>query len=193
MRLPKSYISGLCVTFALLALAGVVSGSCSRDECLENKSTIPKMGFYDASFPDQKVRLDSTAIYALGGPADSFILDSLRSAASVTLPLNLDADTTTLIFDYAQKQLKQFGVRDTVRLRYSRTPYFVSSACGVSYRIMVESVKFSKNIIDTVTVPEPLITNVEHQNVQVFFRIAHPEPSAPENNEESDITDNDNE
>lgn len=163
-------------------LLAIAAAGCSQEECLENKNALPQVGFYDSAIPDTKIRIDSTAVYAVGAPAGAMILDSLKSASTLTLPFNLDADTTSFVFEYAGRALKEAGITDTIRLRYSRTPYFVSSACGVSYRLLIEDMRYSRNVIDSVSIPQALITNVAQQNIQVFFRVAHPEeePEQPE-------------
>lgn len=174
----RRFIPALATTILAMAAAG-----CTQEECLENKNALPQAGFYDSAVPDTKIRLDSTAIYAVGAPAGTFVLDSLKSASTLTLPFNLDTDTTSFVFEYAGRALKEAAITDTLRLRYSRTPYFVSSACGVSYRLLIEDMRYSRHVIDSVSIPQALITNVEQQNIQIFFRVAHPEeePGNPEN------------
>lgn len=173
----KRALTILSVSLAVLA---IVLAACSKDECLENKTTLPKAAFYDSAFPDSKLKLDSTAIYAQGAPKGDFILDSLKSAAGVTIPFDLEANKTVFVVEYARQELRKAGVKDYITLQYSRTPYFVSSACGVSYRLMVEDCTYTRNLIDSVTVPVPLISNVDSQNIRIYFRVAHPEPAEPE-------------
>ncbi len=180
--------------FIILMLIAAMAGSaCSREECLENKNALPQVGFYDSAYPDQKISLDSTAIYAEGVPGDKLILDSLSKASSLTIPFNLDSDTTKYIFEYIRKDLFEAGIRDTLNIIYTRTPYFVSSACGVSYRMLITDLTSTHFLIDSVSAPQALITNVALQNIHVYFRVAHPEddpenpedePETPDNQEE---------
>ncbi len=161
------------LTGLLLTASAIIS--CSRDECLTNRTTLPECGFYAYGMEDQAISIDSVAIYGAGAPDGSLVLDSTARASSVTLPLRIDTDTTTFILEYASKAFREIGATDRVTFIYSRTPYFVSSACGVSYRFMIEKVEHTHFLLDSVGVPEPLITNVPLENIRLYFRVALPD------------------
>lgn len=180
LRVRERIIPGFFLALLLLIC------SCSRDECLENKTTLPQIAFFDSAYPDQKVTLDSTAIYAEGVPGGKLLLDSLKTASSLTLPFNLESGHTDYIFEYLRKDLRRLNLRDTLHISYSLTPYFVSSACGVSYRILIEDLTSTHFLIDSVATPQALITNQKKTNIIVYFRVSHPEQEIPEEEQEEE-------
>lgn len=156
----------------LLCLSILSGGGCTREECLENKTSIPMAQCFNLYNPDQAIRIDSLFIYASGGPEGESIADSTSSVSSFSLPLNPESDTTLIVLRYMQKRLQAADIRDTLRLVYSRTPYFVSSACGVSYRFLIQEATSTRRLLDSVSLPEPLVNNTLRTNVALYFAVA---------------------
>lgn len=175
---PGSPLRWLPATL-LACVTSLIAVSCSQDECLTNRTTLPQCGFYAYGLTDQAIAIDSTAIFGLGAPEGALVLDSTTSASSVILPLRIDSDTTTFVLEYVAKAFREIGARDEVTFIYSRTPYFVSSACGVSYRYQIEKVEHTHFLLDSVGVPQPLITNVAMENIRLYFRVALPDDEEP--------------
>lgn len=181
MRSLRSWLRSLLAA----AIIAAFLPACSNEECLDNQTSIPYIGFRDSLYPDKDVTIDSTAIYPIMGARHlPMLLDSTSSAFSITLPLDLESDTSTFVFEYSRRELLKAGIRDTLRLRYSRTPYFVSAACGVSYRILIEDATSTHFLIDRVELPDALVTNKAMRNINIYFRIEHPEETDPEETEE---------
>lgn len=159
----------------LWGLGVILLGGCSNEECLDNRNAIPYMGFWSSSKRDTEMTLDSTAIYPiLHGKHLSMLLDSTASAKYIPLPMDLEADTTTFVFEYSRKELLKAGITDTLRVNYSRTPYFTSAACGVCYRILVSEVSYTHNVIETVEIPFPLVTNQARRTFNIYFHTSKP-------------------
>lgn len=161
-----------------LGAAALIAG-CVNEECLDNKSTLPKAGFYSYAEPSKQVGLDSMLVYAAGAPdtqdpaGERFnaLLSPGDRATGIYMPFDQETDTTRFVFRYMQKDLAETGAADTVTCCYTRTPWFVNSACGVSYRYGVTSVEHTRMLIDSIAVPYGYITNVDRENFRIYFRI----------------------
>ena len=71
---------------------------------------------------------------------------------------------------------------------YDRNPRFVSSACGVSYVFGIKKIRYTRSIIDSVACPLEEITNMDTENLSIFFHVStEPEPGPdPDKEPESD-------
>lgn len=159
---------------------GLWLGACSTDECLDNKNSLPKAGFYASdslasTASPTAVALDSVSVYGIGAPGDSILHDSVSGLSSTYLPFQIDADRTRFVIKYLQKQLSRHGIADTITFNYTMTPYFVSAACGVVYNYDIESVTTTHWCIDSVVCPLGVITNEDIENIKIYFRVASDE------------------
>ena len=180
MRGAANFILSI-LTPALLSLtAPALLSSCSNDECLENKNARPQAELRNYLEPEQTVTLDSILVYAVGAPtkpsssgapSPSAIVDSTASFSNFYLPFDLESDTTRVVFRYMQKSLRQYDLRDTLTIIYSRLPYFVSPACGASYRFLIQETTHTRILLDSVAIPAPTVTNIPETNLQLFFPV----------------------
>lgn len=154
-----------------------IAWGCSSDECLQNRNALPLAGFYNSSKPETKVSIDSLEVYGIGAPGDSLLSPGTSAVNELYLPFRLDRDTTRYVFRYLHKELAKYDITDTVTFIYSRQARFVSSACGVSYVFGMDSIRCSTNLIDSVTCPAGEITNMDTENLHIYFRVADNSPS----------------
>lgn len=169
---------GMRVPVVLIPLAvGVVAGvsGCASDECLGNKNSLPLAGFYSSAPVPEAVTIDSLTIYGVGAPGDSLLHDSVRSLSETYLPFRIDADSTVYVIKYLQKPLGYYGVADTITFRYDIDPVFVSVACGAMYDYHIRSISHTSYIIDSVTCPTGEITNLNSENIKIYFRVSQEE------------------
>lgn len=144
---------------------------CATDDCDGNRNTLPEAGFYANTPAHPKLAIDGLTVFGVGAPGDSLLLDSAVNVSSVPLPFNLEAESTTFVFRYDQAG----GVEDQVTFRYEAQPYFVSSACGVSYRFHIKGIEHTNQLIDSISVPGDVITNAEGENICIYFRYTEEE------------------
>ena len=107
----------------------------------------------------------------MGVPGDSILFAGNSSINELYLPFRLDRDTTAYIFKYLHSRLAQQNIADTIRFVYSRTPRFVSSACGVSYIFRLKTIISTDAFIDSVSCPYGEITNMDTENLHIYFRV----------------------
>lgn len=158
---------------AILAAGVLCFYGCASDECLDNKSSLPLAGFYSSELKPKAIALDSLRIYAIGAPGDSVLHDNTRSLSSTWLPLRISrpTDTVRYVFEYLQQNLAAHHIADTVALRYSLRPVFVSAACGAMYFFSINSISSTRFLIDSVTCPQGMITNSPVENIKIYFRV----------------------
>jgi len=160
-------MSASAVMLAVVALSG-----CSNDECLDNKNSLPLAGFYSSTTTPASISLDSIYIYGIGVPGDSVLHDSVRGLSQSYLPFRIDEGTTRYVIRYLSGLLGRYGIADTITFEYDPVPFFVSSACGVSYDYKIKGIESTHYVIDSVTCPEGEITNANKENLKIYFRVA---------------------
>lgn len=146
--------------------------ACSSEECLENKNSLPFAGFYTSQPVPEAISLDSLTIYGLGAPGDSLLHDSVRNISQTYLPFRIDEERSSFVIRYLQEPFGDIGLADTITFRYDIIPYFVSSACGAVYEYRMRSIATTNHLIDSVTCPEGIITNMNAENIRIYFRVA---------------------
>lgn len=158
--LPRNLYSVLLVV-ALLAATG-----CATSECLENGSALPYAGFYSSESVPREISLSGLSVRGVGVPGDSVLLAASSTMVSdIYLPFDLDSDETVYRFDYGEG-----AGSDEITFLYERQPWFVSSACGVVVNFKIKEIRHTSVRIDSVTCPPGIITNLNMQNLRIYFR-----------------------
>lgn len=146
-------------------LSGAIFISCSNEDCQENKNTLPQAGFYSYSNPNKSLSIDSLTVYADGAPNDSLLLNNGSSVSNIYLPFDLEKTNSSFVFKYNFLN----GLEDKITFKYEAQPYFVSSACGVSYKFHIKEIEHTSILIDSVAVPGNMIDNTNKINIEIFF------------------------
>ncbi len=159
MRKNRKY--GFSLTLALIMTLATIA-SCNNDNCSGNGSAIPLAGFYNG---DKQVSIASLTVYGIGALNDSVIIDK-TSASSVYLPLRLSSTNCQFVFNYNTEDVKN----DTLTLGYDAIPYFESHECGAMYNFRISSMEHTSNVIDSVKIPDPMITNADVVSIKIYVR-----------------------
>lgn len=169
----RSRVVRLMAPAVVLAAVGSVLAGCNTTGCSDNRSSIPLAGFYSAS-SRSAIALDSLEIGGIGAPGDSLLLAAGEQATDVYLPLRANRDEVIYEIRYAWRELAEAGVSDQIIFNYQTIPYFASEECGAMYRYRITKVEYSRNILDSVavTAPDSVITNLNVETLQLFFRTA---------------------
>ena len=153
----------------------ILSASCSSDECLDNKNSLPLAGFYSSAELPQQISIDSVSIYGIGAPGDSVLHDSVKGLSQSYLPFRIDEGETKYVIKYLSGLLGRYGISDTITFRYEIQPWFVSAACGAVYYYNMDTILTTHYVIDSVTCPTGRITNVSTENLRIYFRVSSEE------------------
>ncbi len=160
---------------AIIPLAAAAA-ACNSSGCLDNGSALPLARFYSSATGDG-ITVDSIQINGIGAPGDSVLLSPSLRKSQVYLPMRADAPSTSWVIAYRQKALDFPELNDTVTFAYETIPYFASEECGAMYIYRITSVTHTFHLIDSIKLTDPLITNVDIERIQIFFRTAQEEPA----------------
>lgn len=152
----------ITLAFVLAAGLAATTSSCSNDNCIGNSTGIPLAGFYNDT---KAVTINNLTVYGIGAPNDSVIIDK-ASVSKVYMPLRLSASSCKYVLKYnIEGQLN-----DTITLGYDAIPYFESHECGAMYNFKITSMEHTRNAIDSVRIPDPMITNADVVSIKIYVR-----------------------
>lgn len=152
----------------------VCFGACGSSGCLENSTTLPLAGLYSSSTL-QPISVDSLEIRGLGAPGDSLLLAPTRSTGSVYMPFRADYPSVSWVFAFRTEYLDYPELYDTLTFVYETIPYFASADCGALYIYRVTEYSYTNHLIDSVAVTDSLFTNVDREQIQIYYRTAEDE------------------
>lgn len=169
-----SDITLLTLPVLLLPLAIILAG-CNNSGCTDNHSALPLMGFYDYATA-KSVTLDSIDFGGVDAPADSLLAHSGQKVSQLYLPFRNGASQTSFYihYNYKEQGLDRPEFNDTVTFIYDTEPYFASSECGAMYRYRIRHTRHTRHLVDSLAITDSLITNIERERIQLFFRTADP-------------------
>lgn len=173
MTQSRYIIIGILLTATLSLLAW----GCNTNGCLENRSSIPKAGFYDSE--DKKISLDSISITGIGADIEEPINKLGSSISSISLPMRSTKENTTWELAYRWKYLAGGTMADTISLDYESTPYFASEECGVIYRYHITQMRHTTHLVDSVILVDSMITNIDTEQIKIYFRTQSTDESQP--------------
>lgn len=161
----------LPIALVILALMAGMTTGCNTTGCTENQNSVPLAGFYSYN-TGEAISIDSLAIGGLGAPGDSLLVAPSARASSVYLPFRSTESYTTFTIRYMQKALQEAGVYDQITFYYESQPWFASEECGAMYHYRITRVAHTYQILDSVGISDSLITNIEREDIRLFFRTA---------------------
>lgn len=154
----------------LWATASVIAAtSCGSSGCLENGSALPLAGFY-SSQTGGAISVDSLEVRGIGAPNDSVLLSAGRGTSSIYLPFRADYESVKWVFIIRMEGLDFPQLYDTITFDYETIPYFAGADCGAMYIYRVNEVRTTTHLIDSVTVTNPLFTNVDGEQIKIYYR-----------------------
>ncbi len=157
----------------LLLIAGfllLLFPSCLNEEVCEDVSTVPvRIGFYfDDENEAQPVLLafDSLKVQGLGN--DSIIYDYRYNVSRIELPLNSNAESSVFLIYYPASPEIAHLVVDTLRFYYDVKPTLISMECGFVSFFELKEVRFSRMLIDSISIEETSIINNFDEHIKIF-------------------------
>jgi predicted nucleic-acid-binding Zn-ribbon protein len=145
---------------AVIIAAILKTVSCTPGSCLEETIAKTKVPFYLSS--TQKIKApDSLTIYGINNKSNK-LYSSSRSVTRADLPLNPSTESCGFV-------LRINGVSDTLLLTYDSYAHFISKECGYTYYYKIDSLSFTKNIIDTIIIKNRFVTTVNEENFRILY------------------------
>ncbi|MBR5639238.1 MAG: hypothetical protein IKW83_05680 [Muribaculaceae bacterium] len=158
----RRVIQHIILAIILVVVFVGISSSCNNDNCIGNSTGIPLAGFYNN---DNAVTISNLTVYGIGAPNDSVIIDK-TSASSVYMPLRLSTNSCKYVLNYNTEGVDN----DTITLGYDAIPYFESHECGAMYNFKITSMEHTSHAIDSVRIPDPMITNADVVSIKIYVR-----------------------
>lgn len=172
--------------FYAVALLVIIT-ACNTNGCLDNQSALPLAGMYSSSTGSQ-ITIGNIEISGVGAPGDSVLVENGTSVSEIYLPMRSTKQQTSWRIRYFQEGLE--GLEDIITFNYQSEPHFVSEECGAMYFYRITDYNYTTNLIDSVTVTDSLITNVESKRIRIYFRTSEAnEPDTPDTPETPDTPD----
>lgn len=106
--------------------------------------------------------LDSLTVTALY--TDSVIFPNTKDVHRFGVPLRYTDDTTVWVFHYSKL------TRDTITIRHSNTPKFVSMDCGYEMKQAILDLSHTKYRLDSIRVTNSSTNTNETKNLELFLR-----------------------
>lgn len=147
-----------------MAVAG-----CNTTGCLENRNSVPLAGFY-ASGTGDKIQVLNVQINGLGNDTVA-ILEPTQRVSQVYLPMRSTQPSTTWVISYKDEALDGPEYNDTLSFHYDSEPYFASEECGVIYKYRIRQLDVTDHLIDSVVLADSVITNVDIEQIRIYFRV----------------------
>lgn len=154
----------------LSAMCCFLPGCGGEPECPLNSTSLARFEFRDSK-THASVQLTNgatiTGIATIDGKTE---IDTVFNKAEsyMSVPLSY-TDETTYVIHYTET------MRDTIRLKHKNMPFVSDVECPAMMFYEVESMRFTTNALDSVTLVNPRITNEETINFNIFYRAASAE------------------
>jgi hypothetical protein len=156
--LMRSLRSNCLVAFVIAAI--MQTSSCTPESCLEETIAEIKVPLYLSS--TQKIQApDSLTLYGLNSGSGK-IHNKDKNVKMVLLPLNPSAENCGFV-------IRINGTADTILIWYDSFPHLISKECGYTYYHTIDSLIFTKNIIDTIKIKNKSVTTVNEENMRILY------------------------
>lgn len=153
-------MSGLRPFYIILIIAGIYLPACTPEGCLEETESYLKASFYSSATGVQ-VKPDSITVHG-NGMEFMKIYSGQRQLSIARLPLNPSTGSSDFV-------VKINTGTDNLSVTYSSYVHLISKECGYSFNHVIEGISSSNNLIDSVRIINPQITNENLENIRIYF------------------------
>ena len=151
---------GINIFVAITITAVIQMISCAPESCLEETVANVKVPLYLNS--TQKIKApDSLIIYGLSRASDK-LYNSAKRTTQADLPLNPSTESCGFV-------IRINRVPDTIMIKYESYPHLISKECGYTYFHTIDSISYTKHIIDTIIIMNRLVTTVDEENFRILY------------------------
>lgn len=153
-------IVGCCVAL----LAGV---ACAESDCVLTGRPTALFNFYDVDTMQPVVYADSITITALQTKEeqDTVLVNRASKLGGFSLPLSYVEEESIFEIRYGT-------YRDTLRIKHTNMPHFISMECGRKMFYHIESITYTKKfLMDSIIIKNRDIDDYEKENFQMLFKL----------------------
>ncbi|HCI56139.1 MAG TPA: DUF6452 family protein [Bacteroidales bacterium] len=149
------YYLAFCSILSALSLVSCTPKSCKEETEILAGATFYKTGTGMISAPD------TLTLFGMGNK-DSLLYDKAIKISVIYIPLDPNNDLCRFVLTIKQES-------DTLTFIYSPYAHLLSKECGYAFFYYLSECRFTKNILDTVIIRNPRITNRNEENIRIFF------------------------
>ena len=149
-----------------IAIVGSIIGasvsSCAEESncALDGRPTLNCYMYKIVSNVVKKDTLDSLTVTAFG--TDSIIINNQKKVRDILLPLRYTVDSTIFVLHYSKT------LTDTIIVRHTNTPKFISMNCGYQMQQSVTKVKYTQHNLDSIYISNKDANTLETENLKLF-------------------------
>ena len=108
-------------------------------------------------------RVDPETQYVENDTLDSIIINNQKKVHDISLPLRYTEDSTKLIFKYSRTK------SDTMVIRHTNTPYFLSMDCGYQMKQAITDVTCTRISLDSIYIKDNEAGIYGKENLKLFY------------------------
>ena len=135
--------------------------SCQKDDiCIDAITPNLILRFYNDTLHTELKKVDLDSVWAINKNGLSTYKGV--STDSIAIPLNLNEDFTTYIFE-------SNTIKDTIKFSYVRSDIFVSRSCG--YKTNFTDLKINSNTnnwIKSITINKPIVSDEKAAHITIY-------------------------
>lgn len=155
---------------SLFFVAFVVSllGACSSIECSIDNVVASQYQLRRGSGLDT-LKTDTVTITAARAQGDTLLYNKGTGITAFSLPMSYNADADVLYFQLVDTAHNEW--RDTITVQKNNQLHLESVECSPQYYHTLLSVSHTTNIIDSIVIHDPNVTNdATKQNLYIYLR-----------------------
>ncbi len=138
----------------------LITLSCAPEACYEETNAFVKAFMRDNDTGELKAP-DSLTVYGLDRDSVK-VYSKAGNIQPALLPLNASASSCTFI-------VMINGTSDTVTFNYTSYIHLISRECGYTFFHNIDTVFYTKNIIDYIFTADKKITTENVENLRIFY------------------------
>lgn len=147
---------------ALLSLTAVSCGD--EPDCSGSARPLMVCKFYTKDLQTGAIKeIGLKTITVKEAKTDSVIINNQTSAKDILLPLSYAKTTTELVLFYENDQ------QDTLIVHHTNQPYFLSMDCGYQVKQKIDTIKYTRHMMDSVSIINKEIYANGQENIQLFY------------------------
>jgi hypothetical protein len=161
LRLSKSGMNRFILRgLIFISLLAPFAVACTEGSCFDETESYLKATMY-SNETKKAVAPDSFSLVGVG--KDSIIYDNKSGVKVALFPLNSSAENSKFIITINK-------IADTIEFFYTSNPHLISKECGYTYYHHLDlEPKYTQHNIDTVYVGDKTITNLNVENIRIFY------------------------
>ncbi len=148
----------------LLMLCNLIAG-CGESDCSLTTVSVARFDFLDSQTGKSVAFTNGTTVTGIATIADTLNVDTVFNQAKsyMAVPLSY-TDKTTYVLHYTEL------MRDTIEVTHQNIPFVNNIECGTLMFYQIESLRYTTNALDSVTLINPNVTNEETTNFNIYYR-----------------------